>query len=388
MLDDLDQGLEQQSKRTKVEEDGSTGNLDGSGRATEERALVPHSHQALISSVNYHNSSLIVHHQSNHRTSSLPAPELTLTGHEGAVYGIAFDPQGQHLASAGLDRKIFLWDLFPKSGAESEGCVNYNVLSGHKNAILQLLWSNANQLITCSADRTIALWDSQQGTRIRKYHEHSDIVNAVACDGEGKVIASASDDCSTILWDVRSKTSVASAFLDYQQLAVALSKDGQHVYTAGIDNIVRRYDTRKGLSVMDWQLEGPEDSVTGLQLSPDGCQLLVNAMDAKLRIFDVRPMANSGVGMEGRQRAVLTGGRHGAEKLLLRCAWAPDGDLISAGSADRLVHIWDGSHHYRELGAWEGHKASVNEVIFHPTQAVLASASSDKTITVAEIVLP
>lgn len=40
------------------------------------------------------------------RTSTLTAPEITLTGHEAAVYTLAFDPTGEHLATSGMDKHI------------------------------------------------------------------------------------------------------------------------------------------------------------------------------------------------------------------------------------------------------------------------------------------
>ena len=40
------------------------------------------------------------------RTSSLGAPTIQLSGHEGAVYSVAFDKDGQNLASASFDRRI------------------------------------------------------------------------------------------------------------------------------------------------------------------------------------------------------------------------------------------------------------------------------------------
>ena len=58
---------------------------------------------------------------------------------------------------------------------------------------------------------------------------------------------------------------------------------------------------------------------------------------------------------------VMGGIHHGAEKLLLRCSWSPDGEKITAGSADRMVHIWETSQ-FQQLPSWPGHKASVNEV--------------------------
>lgn len=121
--------------------------------------------------------------------------------------------------------------------------------------------------------------------------------------------------------------------------------------------------------------------MTGLSLNPEGTSILANSMDCNLHIFDVRPFALSG--NVNRQKALLPGVHHGAEKLLLRCAWSSDGDFIAAGSADRLVHLWDAARG-TEICSWPGHKASVNEVVFHPNQPVLASASSDKTIVLGE----
>lgn len=40
------------------------------------------------------------------RTSSLPAPEITLLGHDNAIYSIAFSPNGEQLCSGSLDRQI------------------------------------------------------------------------------------------------------------------------------------------------------------------------------------------------------------------------------------------------------------------------------------------
>jgi WD40 repeat protein len=40
------------------------------------------------------------------RSSNLESPDTVLTGHEGAVYSISFDPSGNFLCSGSYDRKI------------------------------------------------------------------------------------------------------------------------------------------------------------------------------------------------------------------------------------------------------------------------------------------
>ena len=40
---------------------------------------------------------------------------------------------------------------------------------------------------------------------------------------------------------------------------------------------------------------------------------------------------------DARCERQFEGGHHGAEKLLLRCAWSPDRERVACGSADRYL---------------------------------------------------
>ena len=126
-----------------------------------------------------------------------------------------------------------MWDVYGE-------CKNYNVLTGHKNAVLELKWTSENKIISASADKTVAIWDANSGRRQRKLIEHTSIVNACAIARYSPAIfASGSDDCTAIIWDTRQKSSVSSLFHDYQVLSVALSSDGISAFSGGIDNIIR-----------------------------------------------------------------------------------------------------------------------------------------------------
>ena len=85
--------------------------------------------------------------------SSLSHPTIKLTGHTGSVYGLAYSPDGEWLASSSFDMTCLLWNT-------SGNCENINVLQGHKNAVLDVKWSMDRQHIaTASADKTLAFWD-------------------------------------------------------------------------------------------------------------------------------------------------------------------------------------------------------------------------------------
>ena len=73
------------------------------------------------------------------------------------------------------------------------------------------------------------------------------------------------------------------------------------------------------------------------------------------------------------------GHRHTMEKMLLRCAWSPDQKMVTAGSGDSFVYIWDVAT-TKLVYKLPGHSGSVNEVAFHPTEPIIGSASSDKKV--------
>ena len=75
----------------------------------------------------------------------------------------------------------------------------------------------------------------------------------------------------------------------YQITAASFSDISDKIFTGVIDNDIKVRDIRKGEVTMT--LEGHQDMITGMQLSPDGSYLLMNGMDNKLCIWDMRPFA-------------------------------------------------------------------------------------------------
>jgi hypothetical protein len=77
---------------------------------------------------------------------------LTLAGHRGAVYGIAFSPDGTRLATASWDGTAKVWEV--ASGRE------LRTLSGHTAAVEGIAFSpDGTRLATASADKTVRFYD-------------------------------------------------------------------------------------------------------------------------------------------------------------------------------------------------------------------------------------
>jgi Prp8 binding protein len=367
-------------------------------------------------------------------TSSLPCPTLQLTGHTGSVYAVQYSPSGATLCSTSFDMTCLLWRHRPmeydnddddengSSGwvhrADASAVATYEnllVLRGHKNAVLDCDWCDNTTIVTASADQTLMLWDAPTGHRLRKWTSHTGIVNAVTVMEEHNLIASASDDTTILLWDRRNKHPVGTYSTEYPVLAVAacagstsgggatLSSNHQ-LFTGGIDPQIRVWDIRQASAPLD-RFSGHTDTVTCLSVHPDGTHLLSNSMDQTLRQWDIRPFVqpspppNYGDMMmmgghthphhhhhhHERLTQTYTGHQHSAEKGLLKCAWSVDGTLVSAGSSDARVHIWD-VQSGQELYDLPGHTGCVHAVTFHPTETtVLASGSSDQHVFVGEL---
>lgn len=315
------------------------------------------------------------------RTSNLESPIMLLTGHTGEVFCSKISPDGDLVASAGYDRAIFLWEVYGN-------CDNLAVIRGHTGPIIDLHFSSdGDYLYTCSTDKVVCTWDIETCSRIKKLKGHTTYVNSVCPARRGpQIIVSGSDDGTVKVWDVRRKAAVHTLQSGYQVLAVAFSDTAELVYSGGIDNDVKVWDLRKASnnpqSALQQRLSGHVDSVTGLSVSPDGSYLLSNSMDQTLKVWDIRPYAPT-----DRCIKVFTSHQHTFEKNLLRCCWSPEGSKISAGSGDRFLHIWDVPSR-KLLYKLPGHTGSVNDTHFHPTEPIIVSGSSDKTLYLGEIEQP
>ncbi|XP_065506690.1 U5 small nuclear ribonucleoprotein 40 kDa protein isoform X1 [Caloenas nicobarica] len=301
------------------------------------------------------------------RCSSLQAPIMLLSGHEGEVYCCKFHPNGNTLASAGFDRLILLWNVYGD-------CDNYATLKGHSGAVMELHYNtDGSMLFSASTDKTVAVWDSETGERVKRLKGHTSFVNSCYPARRGpQLVCTGSDDGTVKLWDIRKKAAVQTFQNTYQVLAVTFNDTSDQIISGGIDNDIKVWDLRQ--NKLTYTMRGHADSVTGLSLSSEGSYLLSNAMDNTVRIWDVRPFAP-----KERCVKIFQGNVHNFEKNLLRCSWSPDGSKIAGGSADRFVYVWDTTSR-RILYKLPGHAGSVNELAFHPEEPIRTLAPSARSL--------
>ncbi|GAB5365418.1 hypothetical protein AAMO2058_001056200 [Amorphochlora amoebiformis] len=311
------------------------------------------------------------------RTSTLEAPIMLLTGHSGPVHACKFDASGKFLASGGMDKLLFLWEVDGK-------CENIATLKGNDGPILDIHWHRDGEFIlTASADKSGVVYDVETQEKIKRLRGHTSCVNSICGSRRGDpFVLTASDDGSTKMWDLRTRGHIIDLEDEkakFPVFACCFSDDSTQAFTGGIDEEIKVWDLRKEKVL--YKLKGHRDCVTGLELSVDGRHLLSNSMDNSLISWDVRAYVST-----PRFTRKFMGHRHNMDKTLLKCAWSPDGTKITAGSADRQVYVWDATSG-RIMYQLPGHQGSVNEVDFHPKEPIVVSCSNDKKIYIGEIIM-
>jgi WD40 repeat protein len=160
------------------------------------------------------------------------ALKSTLTGHDKAVYGLSFSPDGAQLASASEDKRIIIWD--PASGQKLQ------TLTGHQDIVWDVKFSpvlldGARYLASASQDGTARIWDVKTGEAVSTY-AHPKPVNGIAWSSDALELATASDDGVARLWDVKRDEYVAT-FSGHSGGVwnVAWSADDSRLATASTD---------------------------------------------------------------------------------------------------------------------------------------------------------
>lgn len=277
---------------------------------------------------------------------------FTLCRYSNAVTALAFSPDGKWLAVRTESGRLVLWDPLSSTNRAELPAPGWGPMletlafAPQKNLFAWAIKNDAEQ-------HQVSLGDVSQRQIIASF-PHSNAVRSAAFSPDAATLATMADDGLVQVWDLKSRQSLA------------------------------RYQTKR-FDVHDQRLPASQQLPTHLDssivwsdrygcllFSPDGQSLAIG--DTRIRLLE-QP--------GGHEREALPVSPPGDGVTAL--AFSPDSRLLAAGCGveDRDVHLWDLAT--RTESRLQGHDGWVVALAFSPDGKRLASAGSDQTIRVWDV---
>lgn len=249
-------------------------------------------------------------------------------------------------------------------------CWAFDTTQGHTGEIDLLAFSKGGLLASAGADETIRIWDvrSQPPKLTQTLQGHAAGTRQLAFSPNDKEVlsVSAQDRTSARLWDLATGNVLATPNLGHTRnlTAVAFAPSGQEVYTASLDNTIKRWQFRPPLLMQTYQ--GHKAAPQVLALSPTGDAFASGDQRGAWFLWERKSSQALGV-FEGQADAPIALALH------------PLTDLVVPVTAASSVQVWrfgTGSLHM----TLSGHTAAITQALFSPAGRQLATASEDGTI--------
>jgi WD40 repeat protein len=298
-------------------------------------------------------------------------PSLKDNQKGGTVMVMAFRPDGQMIAAAGVDHKIRLWALSDDFESQSQNGANskpLKYLQGHGGTVWSLDFSKRGTLLSSGANGEMALWDIDRPPLLSKrLGELPDGVKSWAIDPQGAALAVGGNDGKITVYDAES----------WKHHELELHHGGAPIKSLLIDQAgsLLVSGDEKGRLLL-WKGEtywrdigllngGSLDPIESLALAKDKRMGAVGTRSGRIFVWYVDGNAPRALQDTGASVVAL--------------AFDPASDhLISAGG--RRLDLWDPVKGVNLATANDAHDDTITTLSFHPEGGLLASSSLDGTV--------
>ncbi|MFJ1913261.1 hypothetical protein ACIOGX_15230 [Streptomyces sp. NPDC088147] len=325
-----------------------------------------------------------------------------LPGPRGAVYTVAYSPDGHMLAAGNVHQNLVrLWDVSDPGRPVALGKpvpVDRSV-----NSILSLEFSPDGQVLAVGGHTSdkgdagsggfVDLWSltspshpvllgRPESPAVQGFDALGSI-ESLAFSPDGHTLAAGRHTGLVSLWDVTHpddvKPAKAPLNLDCPDVfshRVAFSPDG-HTLAAACDDdagTIRLWNTTDPAHPVRGRSLKAGHPVNSLAFSPDGHTLAAGSSPGTVHLWKVTDPGHP---------APLGKPLTGPAQPVMSVAFSPDGHTLAAGSADRTIHLWNVTHP-KKIGPLgrplTGPGDAVTDVVFSPDSRTLAAGNADGNV--------
>ncbi|KAM9202669.1 striatin-3 isoform 2-T2 [Dugong dugon] len=272
-------------------------------------------------------------------------PIYTFRAHIGPVLSLAISSNGEQCFSGGIDATIQWWNI-PSPNVDPYDTYEPNVLGGtlvaHSDAVWGLAYSGIkNQLLSCSADGTVRLWNPQEKLPCictyngDKEHGIPTSVDFIGCDPAHMVTSF--NTGSTIIYDLETSQSlvILSSQVDSGlQSSNHINRVVSHptlpvTITAHEDRHIKFFDNKTGKMIHS--MVAHLDAVTSLAVDPNGIYLMSGSHDCSIRLWNL----DSKTCVQE-----ITAHRKKLDESIYDVAFHPSKAYIASAGADALAKVF------------------------------------------------
>ena len=259
-------------------------------------------------------------------------------------------------------------DAARKAGLTANKEKPSRILRGHTHPVRSVAFSHDGRwVISGSADKTLKIWDIQDGTHVGESFEgHERDVFSVCISPDDRRIVSGGLDERIIVWDVESRQKVFGPLEKHTNWvnSVCFSPDGKRFVSAGDTRIVIwDAETGKELATLDGHRR---DALTAV-FSPDGLKLASGSADGTIRIWHA-----------DNAELLLVINAH--QDWVMAVVWSRDSQQLVSSSGDLTVKFWYASNGNQIGQPCTGHTRRIDGLAIPQSDAFIATASLDGTV--------
>jgi len=252
----------------------------------------------------------------------------TLDDPDSYIWGVAWSPNGDHLAGASQDGSVHLWetDTFKKVGDLKSGWA------------FSLAWSpNSLRLAVGTRSGATQIWNLETMEMEMQLDGNSPVIS-LAWTPNREILALGLLNGEIRIWQLETgeleNTLIGSLLARSDTNGLAWLADGTLLASAHQDQNVRIWDMETGKQAAISPLAGHHGWIRAVGWSQDGNCLVSGGEDTMLRIWDTR---------QGKMLTSLMAGTHP----IWAAAWSPDGHFLATAdgiynshSEGGVIRVW------------------------------------------------